>query len=67
MIDPTTNAEFEGLKVFIYRYNGRLLVEIDSTNVKDSDTWSNGVPKLRVRINEGGVDTLESGSFKELD
>jgi hypothetical protein len=42
------------------------VVDIDSSGVADNDQYANGVPKLRLWINEAKIELSEDGDLVEL-
>lgn len=60
------NIKLDGLSISLFRGDdGMLVVDIDSTSVSEKDSFYNGVPKLRVWINEQKIEILEDGTLKE--
>lgn len=54
----------DGLQVFVFRgSDGKLVVEIDSRGLADSDAYLNGSPKIRIWINEQKIEIAADGKL----
>lgn len=57
-----------GLDIEISEHEGLLVVDIATDNIEEHLQWDNGVPKLRIRINEDVQQLNRRGDWeKERD
>ena len=67
MSDPLS-VYLDGLLVTLFRGgDGKLVVDITSSDMNEpgKDMYENGVPNIRININEQKIEILPDGSLKE--
>jgi len=59
--------EAHGVVLHFYRseIDGRLVVDIDTKNTAPHDEFENGIPKLRLMVNDEFLETNENGDWVE--
>ena len=62
--DPQ-RAELDGLLVCLYHseIDGKLVIDVDSGDLDPKHQWGNGVPKVRLMLNEDIEDLDENGQW----
>lgn len=60
------SVELDGLQVELFRgRDGKLVVSIESSFVDDKDQYPNGVPNIRIWINEQKIEINDQGDLVE--
>jgi len=62
------SVAFEGLEVSLYRSNGRLVVDIDTSELEKADVHApHDIPNIRLRLNEQGMDIEADGTVTDVE
>lgn len=68
MSDKAQTIELDGLEVHLYRHQGKLIVDLDTSGLEGNDVHKpHDIPNIRLRINEQGIEFQPDGTMYDID